>query len=260
MKILSSLRSRALGVGLSISLLSAGCGTVEFRRVQSDFEAAVKADNAASVSPFTEVADSYAGVLAKLTPAYIAGIEPRLRPNAWMLRAVSAWRSRLPEVARESRRQGLADPNLAAHSRDAVILRLIPALLIDSDLEQRYRLAQGAVSTNAYREFEKDFATALGELESARREIAESTPDATRWYVEFQHWRLLQNWRVTLAHLPKDDVEARDRARESASKLVGEELAAAADRHKRAIPPGHELSALIVSLESMEAGARRWAH
>ena len=260
MKIPPSLRRVLARAGLSLLLLSAGCGTVEFRRVQADFETAVKADNAASVSPFTEVADSYAGVLGKLTPAYIAGIEPKLRPNAWMLRAVSAWRSRLPEVARESRRQGLADPNLTAHSRDAVILRLIPALLIDTDLEQRYRTAQGAVTSKDYWEFAKDFATALGELESARREIADSTPDATRWYVEFQHWRILQNWRVTLAHLPKEDIEARDRARDAAAKVVGEDLAAAADRHKRAIPAGHELSGLIGALESMEAGARRWAH
>src|SRR5262249_4294421 len=148
-----------LFLGTALAVLTS-CRTLEYRQVQSQFQEAVLADN--SGTPFTH---QHEDIVDHLTPEYIAGLDPKLRPNAWMLRAVSAWRAGLTnDVAQQSAQQGLADTNLVAGSRDQIVLTMIPALVVDSDLLRRWLAADRTLTQDVYEgTFEKGFQAAWRE-------------------------------------------------------------------------------------------------
>src|SRR5258705_766055 len=115
---------------------AAGCSTLRYRNVQSQFEDTVRADNQRFTMPFTDVASGYQAVANELTPDYIARLDPKLRPNAWTLRAVSQWRAGESSQAVASSVEGLAgidrlrpqSPQLE-HNRDSIILTMVTALV-----------------------------------------------------------------------------------------------------------------------------------
>lgn len=204
------LRSAALGALALIVLTS--CQVLDYRQIQDDFNRSVQADNTGQ--PFTGQHDQ---VLASLTPDYIKRLNPKLRPNAWMLRSVSAWRVGSNELATASARLGLDEPTLAAGSRDHVLLEMIPALVIDSDLHARW-LAAGRTLT------EPEYAAtyeAMGFVQAwrtlsgpATQAIGPATPGEVSDYLHYQRWRLILNWTAVIASIKpvQDSVAAQTRA------------------------------------------------
>jgi hypothetical protein len=240
MRSLYSLLCRGMILGLLACAI--GCQTLQYREVQRDFEQAVRADIEGSESPFI---DWYGSVLDQLTPDAIAALDPRLRPNAWMLRAVSAWRSGQFGLSRASARDGLNDANLRPHSRDEVILRMIDALVIDSELFERFRQAGSSVNPEDYPAYESDFKTALMVLEEARNRIQEPTPVSVRHYWHYQRWRILQNWSQVISAIDPTAVETMQQASQEAARFLGQDLSSAAAAMRDAIPADHPLHRII---------------
>jgi hypothetical protein len=206
-----------------------GCTTLQYRDVQSRFDNTVRADNERFMLPFVDVAGRYEAVANELTPDYIARLEPELRPNAWTLRAVSQWRAGALTAAGVSSTEGLAEldrlqgqsPHLE-HSRDSIILTMVPGLVEDSRLRQRF-LAGGAGDIAAnYGEYAARFQTALRALMEARSTAGPATPKEVIYYWAYQCWRVLSNWLFIIGQLP---LEAQAQANAQADLLVKRLLA-----------------------------------
>ncbi len=219
-------------------LASVGCATFEYRNVQSEFEEAVISDNAQLDPVIDRSEELYRAVAKSLTDERIAGLDPKLRANAWMIRAFSEWRSGQLAQSRTSATAGLNE-NPVAHSRDDILLHLIPALIIDSEIMIGWIDAGRRTDPDTYRRSqERDFATAIDKVDEARARIGPPTPRSTAYYVEYQNWRILQNWRLVISKIPDRDERraARDRA-----KVGGKTLAQAAHASRDSIPQGHPL-------------------
>jgi len=234
-----------LGVALALVALSlVGCPTLGYREVQARFEEAVLADND-QLDPIIDRSEAlYREVAASLSADEIEGLDEDLRANAWMIRSYSEWRSGQFAEARVSAAQGIAaDP--VEHSRDDVLLHLIPALVIDSEIMRDWLAADGRTDPDQYAgSQENDFSTALEKVAESRSRVGVSTPPSTTYYVEFQRWRILQNWRQVIQGIP--DRTARNAARDRA-KVDGQPLKDAAQASADAIPATHFLSARITS-------------
>lgn len=236
-----------LRILLSLVLLMTlpACRTIDYRQVQQDFNHSVQAEH--SGDPFT---DRYGQVLEQLNPETIDRLQPKLRPNAWMLRSVSAWRMGSNSVALQSVRRGLREPSLIAGSRDHVLLEVMPALLIDSDLRRQWKQAGQKLTSEVYqKQFEPGFQTAWRLLtDSADAAMGSNTPEDVTIYLHFQRWRILLNWTAALGGLQPEDVARAARVRAS-QFLGGSESSSSplemADREWAQIPLGHPFRAWI---------------
>lgn len=238
---------------LVLVVVLAGCTTLqtgqqafELRAVHATFAAAVTADNTATVDPFLAGQGEalYTEVKRALTDAQIATLDPRLQANAWLLRAVAAWRTGEPAVAISAATRGLAVPELVPQSRDQILLALVPALAIDSELRERLARQPGSWSAEAYAGAHADFVTATTRLGEAEALIGPATPATVIHYVAYQRWRLLTNWRFAINRL--DTRAARQAAHaEATSRLAGVTLAQAIDAAATTIPEGEPLRQLL---------------
>lgn len=231
-------RSWALLLALGFGLVLAGCRVLDYRQVQRDFQAAVVADN--SGQTFGVGHDL---VLERLTPEYIARLEPRLRPNAWMLRAISSWRTGEYTNATESAQAGLHALNgLTNHpnfkgSRDHLILTMVPALVADS---RNARIGTNALTPATYTPIASAYQTAFGHLDEAAQQISPSTPPDALAYLYYQRWRLLQNWLGVINELAEPLA-----ATQKAERLLHQPFDEAIKEARERIPAGHPLAALI---------------
>ena len=225
---------------------ASACTTLDYRSVQGQFVDAVAADNAWSVSPLGGSAAQglYSRIHAELTDAYIAGLDARLQPNAWLLRAVSAWRLGNFSDARTSVATGLDKLSDAQKgSRDHVMLAMLDGLIIDSDLLAKFRSVDKKVTLDAYHStFSPDFDTGLKALDDGFNESGPATPPEVGWYYHYHRWRLLQNWRTVVNSINDQD---RATARVDAEGKVGQDLRQALDQEKKMIPDNHPLHVLI---------------
>ena len=244
----------------SIALLAAciaGCdnlregslkGTFDYREVQREFGEAVQLDNLATVDPFVDgqSAPRYASVADTLTEERITALDDRLEPNAWMLRAVAQWRSGRYKQAIGSAEHGLRSPALAAQSRDHILLTLLPALAVDSELRDRW-LAQGKKTNMGDYEgnagYRRSFETAFDRLREAEALMGAATPTSVRYYVSYQKWRLLSDWQSVIGALPN---EALFTAQDAATAfLEGTSLETAAAASAKTIAAGTPLRQAI---------------
>lgn len=246
MKTLTSCRLRLASLLTLVSLLLTACQTLDYRQIQNDFNQSVQAEN--SGVPFM---DQHLSVLQSLTPEYIAKLDPKLRPNAWMLRAVSAWRVSSNELADESVIRGLKEPALVAGSRDQIILEMVPALVIDSDLRRRWNEAGQTLAATEYRQtYEVGFKAAWNRLSNnAGPAINRATSDDVLAYFHYQRWRLIINWNAVVGSVQPED-EAREARRRAATFLGVSDVASgplleAARREAAQIPQGNALRELI---------------
>lgn len=239
MTLLSHRHLRPLILCLTLAL-AAGCRTIAFRDIQRDFQDAVRADNAGD--PFS---DGHESVVATLTPEYISALDARLRPNAWMLRAVSAWRSGQYRMANESAERGRRDPGLVSGSRDDVILNLVPALAIDGEQTARLSRAPAALSGADYRNYETAYKLALQQISEARNRFNEKTPEDVAAYFYYQRWRLLQHWTAAINRLDPREPDAIVAATEQARRILGKPLDEAVIESRDKIPTGHPLRNLV---------------
>jgi hypothetical protein len=203
-----SFRGRLL---LALVLVAfSGCSTLRYRSVQSQFEDAVRADNERFAMPFTDADSAYQAVAQQLTPGYIAQLDPKLRPNAWTLRSVSLWRSGQSAQAISNSFEGLAEitrlkeqlPQIE-HSRDSIILTMLPGLAEDTRLRDRLR-NQGSTDVAAHYEdhYAPKFKAAVRALAEARSKAAAPTPSEVLYYWDYQCWRVLANWLYIIGKLP----------------------------------------------------------
>ncbi len=233
-------------------LVGAGCVTIEYRDVQSDFERAVRIDNGETVSPFTEdnSSEAYQGIIDRLSKEQIDKLDDRLKANAWLLRSFSSWRVGNLEDARKSANNGLKQGTLRGSSRDKVLLLLVPALVVDSETMTAWVGAGSQTSPQVYMDtYEKDFKLAWDKLIKAEQEIGEPTPNSTSYYVQYQKWRILQNWRQVIDSFPRGENTERRAAKDRAKAKVGDDLGRAAKKAKEQIPADHTLHKLIEAQE-----------
>ena len=239
---------------------AAGCSTLQYRTVQDSFESAVRSDNERSTMPFTDAAMQYQAVAGELTPDYIAGLDEKLRPNAWTIRAVSQWRageytpavtSALEGLA-EIARQGAQTPHLV-HGRDSIILTMLPGLVEDSRLRHRLTESGAADVAAHYDEYAAKFRTAVRALAEAREKAAAPTPPEVVAYWNYQCWRVLQNWSFIIGQLPPDVAAEPNRESDAFVKaalanagLQGPtDLPGAKAAVENALPPNHPYRQLI---------------
>ena len=235
-------------LGIIVVLGLAGCRTLEYRQVQRDFQAAVQADNAGQPQPF---GNGFELVITALTPERIDQLDPRLRPNAWMLRAVSAWRSGSYSNANTSAEQGLKaaatlpDAKLFTGSRDDVLLHMIPALVTDSEQTRRLDRTNASISAADYKSFERAYKTALAQMDDAAGQFNDNTPDDVRYYYYYERWRLLQHWTTAIGRIAPTDPDATINAFAQAKTAFGKPLEDAINEARDKIPPGQQFRALI---------------
>jgi hypothetical protein len=244
-KIFQAVFRAALLVAL---VFASACTTLDYRSVQGEFADAVAADNALSVSPLGgNAADGlYRSIHAELTDAYIAGLDARLQPNAWLLRAVSAWRFGDFKDARPSAAKGLDKLSDAQKgSRDHVMLVMLDGLIIDSDLLAKFRALDKHVTLDDYQStFSRDFDTALKALDDGFKQAGPANPPEVGWYYHYHRWRLIQNWRTVYQSINNQD---RATARTDAEGKVGQRLSEAMKQEKEKIPANHPLHLLILA-------------
>lgn len=237
-----------------------GCSTVSYRTIQNRFETAVRNDNAQATMPFTDSTIPYRQIASDLTTHFIARLDPRLRPNAWTLRAVSHWRAGdfgpavysalegQAEIARQIQRSPLLE-----HGRDSILLTMLPGLVEDSRLRQRFS-EHGAPDVAAhYDAYDAGFRAAVRALAEARSKVATPTPSEVVAYWNFQCWRVLQNWSFVLSHLPIETASDAYRETDTFLSLALAEagLSGAADLHSAitaaegALPASHPYRQLV---------------
>lgn len=247
------------GVSLALVLTVASCRTIQFREVQSDFNRAVEGDNARSESPFI---DWYQSVAATLTDDYISKLDEKLRPNAWMLRGYSEWRSGSYSNAnataakgwREIERQRTTTSNPGG-SRDAILLTMLPGLVQDSRLRDRLKLiGTNELAAADYRtNYQTQFIAVLDQFREAKEKFAAPTPPAVKLYWNFQTWRVLQNWNITLGKLAIGEPPTKQAYVKADAAIVnqfnnvtsGTNLVSAIQAVKLAIPTDHVYRRLI---------------
>lgn len=245
-------------LALGLVLVTASCRTLQYREVQSDFERAVAAETARADSPFV---DWYQGVAGALTDGFIGKLDEKLRPNAWMLRGLSEWRSGSYSNASASAASGLKEidrqkstaPNLT-HGRDNIVLTMLPGLVQDSQLRDRLQAVGTHLTANRYQtNFLPQFKAVLTQFGKAKQDFGAPTPPAVKSYWNYQAWRVLQNWSFTLAQLPPGE-DATKRAYTEADGIIaaqfstqlgGTNMTNAIQVTKERIPPDHPYRRLI---------------
>jgi len=231
-----------------IFVLAGGCTTFQYRDIQRDFERAVRIDNGESVSPFTDdnSSEAYQAIAETLSAERIADLDDRLKANAWLLRSYSSWRLGNLRDARQSASKGLDQGTLRDHSRDKVLLLLVPALVADSETMTAWVNAGKKTSSQVYKNIhERDFNLAWDKLLETEKEVADPTPASTVYYLQYQKWRILQNWREVIDSFPASEDTERRAAKERAKAKVGADLGVAAKQAKDRIPADHTLHQLI---------------
>ena len=195
-------RAGVLARWVAIALLALAipaCSTFQYREVQSDFQEAVRADIEERNAVIDRSEGLYQEVVASLTPERINNLDPKLWANAWMIRAYSEWQIGELGKAKESAEKGQG-ANPVENSRDDVLLHLIPALIIDSDVMNVWVAAGGKTDPVVYADSqENDFKLAIKKVGQAKKRFGPATPVSTKYYVEYQRWRVLQNWRTVVS-------------------------------------------------------------
>lgn len=236
------------------SLLLPACETLKYRNIQDTFEVAVQADNPRGEGNiFTQ--SGYDDVLAALTVDFIDELDPRLQPNAYLLRSMSNWRIGELNKALDDANKGDALQQLTG-SRDHVLLALMRSLIAFAEVEENN--SQGELITQeVYRTSYPSFKLAMEEWDKAMRRVNAVTPESTTHYLYYHRWRTLSIWQSSFIDRidsnndgvgNDDDEKARLAAiNQSARLLGGTEPIVAARLAKQAVPEGP----LRILMESM---------
>lgn len=249
----------SVGFALAVATL-ASCATLEYRKVQDNFNAAVSADNVQSLDSLgaltsTDSEQRYAQIQAQLTDEYIQNLDARLQPNAYAIRAVSQWRCGMLKEARDSALAGQNRTNIASSPRDQMVLKMVPALVIDEQLVSKYKLAHESLTEADYTStYPADFVTALKVLQGALDTAPAGTPESVKYYVHLQRFRVLVNWWIVISGIERsapNGGDARERARADAQQRLGMTLEAAMRAERDAVPQGQPLRNAIDAIKTV---------
>lgn len=192
----------ALSVLVASLTAFAGCATIEYGRVQDSFQACVEKDNISTSSGGTVPVDCYRKVISDLRGLGTKRLsDGALESNAYLILSFSQWRTGDHTGAVANAEKGLRQDGLVAGSRDDILLRLLPALVIDQENMEAWQGAGGSLSAEAYAPLERDFLTEAEILSNAEAALDPSTPQSVRDYFFFQKNRLLGNWRRVINSL-----------------------------------------------------------
>ena len=236
---------------LAFALVSLGCrSTFQYRAIQSDFIQAVRIDNEAAVDPLSAstAEAAYASIAGDLTNERIGELNEKLKGNAWVVRGYSEWRAGLYKDAITSAEKGTRETVLGP--RDRILLELLPALATDSETRDEWlEMGREISGTDEYRDFQTRFKNIYAQLGVAEASVGPSTSPSTKYYVAYHRWRILNNWRMVIASVDKQDPlsAAQAEARSQAEVVVGGDLKLAAIKARDEIPAPHPLRQLIKS-------------
>ncbi len=123
---------------VALALIGSGCYTstlitLDYRDIQEDFNAAVRADNAESVQAPESSADSYEKVISDLTDNDFIEkrLDPKLRANAYTILAISQWRSGDLKGAKATVETA---QGLEFDGRDKVLIEMVLPLIYEQEL------------------------------------------------------------------------------------------------------------------------------
>ena len=257
MKHLISLRKAAvLVVVLPIFLM--GCQTLDYRSIQSEFEIAAQADNGSYTATITEQSPltvaTYDTVAAKLTDVYIAQLDPKLHPNAYLIRAFCEWRLGKTIDSRMSANKGIqARPERG--SRDHVLLVMMKALNNEAEIQKDWFARGKRFDRRDYigipNSIENRYGEVMDGFEDASAQYSFATPESTKYYLSFQKYRVLQNWATIIQSLNKGSQASPDgrllqsTALSGAKQKLKQSLGEAIKEARNAVPETHWLRQLM---------------
>lgn len=190
---------------------------------------------AAVQKEFNAAKPDYAKIVTQLKDSTILGLDPSLQPGAWLMRGMSEWELGRYEAANSSAIHGL-DSKPRPGSRDEVMLTMLPALVIDSQIDAQWQAAGKSLELAAYPGVEQDFRTALGLLNRARDAMADLTPQSAASYYHYHRWRMLYHWQQIIFSLATTEAEQERITQDVRRYLDGKTLLEAADAEKKALP------------------------
>ncbi len=232
---------------LLLSLLLCSCPstrtTLDFRSVQTKFNAASSADNIAPEGGGTG-SSAYKEVASALTDSYIKALASELRATAWMMRGVSEWRLGQLQQANTSSVNGLGiGPK--PHTRDDIMLTMLPGLVIDSDIVSQWKAAGKVYNSTQYAEVERQYVTAFKRLDAAQNAFGAATDASVKNYHAYHKWRMLYNWQTIINKLVGGPSAVNAAIESATSHFGGRDLLDVADAARDTIPAGDPLRELI---------------
>jgi hypothetical protein len=191
----------------------------DYQNVRAKYEAAAEADNLGD-GEIRGAASGYTQVVSTITPAFISGLpDDKLKPTAWMMRGISEWRTGSFKPALRSVSDGLsAQPE--AGNRDHILLLMLPALVIDSELVRDWQTAGQSYSPEAYAQVESGYKSAMTTLASAEAAFSPKTSDDTKKLYYLHKKRLLLNWDKIIRTMAAD-AETKKQAKAAAGAHLG---------------------------------------
>jgi hypothetical protein len=228
-------------------LLLAACSeispTLDFRRVQTEFDQSFHTDRLYT-GRISAAPSGYQAVISSLSPAGIAKLEPGQRPTAWMMRAVSEWRTGQFANANASSASGLA-ASPPPHSREKVLLTMVPALVTDAEIITAWKAAGMAYTAGQYAAVESSYFKALQSLDAAQSVIDKTTPEAVRNFYAYHKWRMLFNWETIVVSLSGGKVVADQATSSIRTHFEGHDLLDVADAVRQTVPVGDPLRVIM---------------
>lgn len=238
------LRPLLCSTGLLLAACSDIAPTTSLPRVQTEFEQAFHTDRLYS-GRISAAPSGYQAVMSFLSKEGIAKLEPGQRPNAWMMRAISEWRNGQHAEAKASASSGLASKP-AAHSREQVLMTMLPALITDSEVISAWRASGMRYSAQQYATVESSYLQAMQTLDAAEAAIDKtSTPEPTRSYFAYQKWRLLFNWETIISTLNEGKTAAEEATSRLKPHFAGHDLLDVADAVRKTVPAGDPYRAIM---------------
>jgi hypothetical protein len=223
-------------LALTASVLWA-CATLDYRSVQDDFNEAVQLDTGIysselgdtrnAISLGQPITAGYDRVVTALTEDYIGKLDPRLQPNAYILRAFSYWRLGDYEAALNASDR----VSTSGGTRDHLLSIALKGMIAEGERWDQFKAnddkvcADSAAScdpANAYDEFAADYVTSLSKLDKARDARTALTPQSILHYIALQRWRIIAHWRYITLSLDNYDSELARRKLKEAKAALGD--------------------------------------
>ncbi len=217
--------------------------TLDLSRVQTEFERAFRSDHLYT-GRISAAPAGYHQVMRSLSTANINKLDARQRPGAWMMRAVSEWRTGSLVSASASSASGLA-ASPPPHSREQVLLTMIPALVTDSQIITAWKAAGMAYTAEQYAPVESAYLGAMKSLDAAKAAMDSSTPASVRSYHAYHQWRLLFNWETFVDTLNGGRSVADQVIRNLRPRFDGHDLLDMADITRQTVPVGDPLRVIM---------------
>lgn len=228
-------------------LLLAACSgislTLNFSRVQTEFENAFRSDHLYT-GRISAAPAGYHHVIHSLSTASISLLDARQRPAAWMMRAVSEWRTGSLDKATASAASGLA-ASPRPHSREQVLLTMMPALVTDSQIITAWKADGMAFTAEQYAPMESAYLGAIKSLDAAQAAMDSSTPASVRNFHAYHQWRILFNWETIIDTLSGGSTVADQFLRNLRPRFDGLDLLDMANAARQSVPAGDPLRVIM---------------